>query len=424
MPRSKKARANGPQRGDGPGIRGPRKMQMFSRLSTSAGPSSTSKTQKSCISNYGTADKKKKNPAQHRRPIVPFGRRDRILLVGEGDFSFARSLAVQHRCRNILATCYDSEEVLYSKYPQAKQHVQDLFSSFSNKEKQNDPDGSETEKESTQEKKKCEEQSEKKQDCKRRGPNVLFAVDARKLGSSAGGGKDVRTGFARRERKRPAWQENRQKIEPATTTGGPWDIICFNFPHVGGLSTDVNRQVRSNQELLVAFFKACVPLLSAHPQVVNGDDEDERDDNWSSSEDSESDSGEQDDQDILAHGRRVRYRTDPGQILVTMFEGEPYTLWNIKDLARHAGLRVVTSFRFPWSSYQGYSHARTLGEIEGKHGGRGGWRGEDREARMYVFEVRQEDQVAPPKNPQAARLDRKGRNKKRSRDSSNSDDSD
>ncbi|KAF4234089.1 hypothetical protein CNMCM8980_000586 [Aspergillus fumigatiaffinis] len=424
MPRSKKARANGPQRGDGPGFRGARKMHTFSRLSTSAGPSSISKTQKGGIGNNGTAEKNKKNPAQHRRPIVPFGRRDRILLVGEGDFSFARSLAVQHRCRNILATCYDSEEMLYSKYPQAKQHVQDLLSSFSNKEKQSDPDGSETEKEGTQGKKKGGEQSDKKQDCKRRVPNVLFAVDARKLGSAAGGGKDVRTGFARRERKRPAWQENRQKIEPATTTGGPWDIICFNFPHVGGLSTDVNRQVRSNQELLVAFFKACVPLLSARPQVLNGDDEDEEDDNWSSSEDSESDSGEQDDQDILAHGRRGRYRTEPGQILVTMFEGEPYTLWNIKDLARHAGLRVVTSFRFPWSSYQGYSHARTLGEIEGRHGGRGGWRGEDREARMYVFEARQEDQVAPPKNPQSTRLETKGKNKKRSRDSSDSDDSD
>jgi 25S rRNA (uracil2634-N3)-methyltransferase len=341
-----------------------------------------------------------------------------------GDFSFARSLAVQHRCRNILATCYDSEETLYSKYPQAKQHVDDLLGAFSKKEHQNDPDGSETEKARTQGKENGEEQSEKKQDRKRRGPNVLFAVDARKLGSVAGGGKDVRTGFARRERKRPAWQESRQKTEPATSTGGPWDIICFNFPHVGGLSTDVNRQVRSNQELLVAFFKACVPLLSARPQVLSDDDEDEGEDNWSSSEDNESDSGEQDDQDILAHGGRGKYRTDPGQILVTMFEGEPYTLWNIKDLARHAGLRVVTSFRFPWSSYQGYSHARTLGEIEGKHGGRGGWRGEDREARMYVFEVKQEGGGAPPKHSQAARLDTKGKNNKRSRNLSDSDDSD
>jgi hypothetical protein len=60
-------------------------MHTFSRLSTSAGPSSISKTQKGGIGNNGTAEKNKKNPAQHRRPIVPFGRRDRILLVGEGE---------------------------------------------------------------------------------------------------------------------------------------------------------------------------------------------------------------------------------------------------------------------------------------------------------------------------------------------------
>jgi hypothetical protein len=125
MPRSKKARANGPQRGDGPGFRGARKMHTFSRLSTSAGPSSISKTQKGGIGNNGTAEKNKKNPAQHRRPIVPFGRRDRILLVGEGErflflyfpttfklyfsfwwFSFSNTWSVQSPSVNVVLPIY------------------------------------------------------------------------------------------------------------------------------------------------------------------------------------------------------------------------------------------------------------------------------------------------------------------------------
>jgi len=72
-----------------------------------------------------------------------------------------------------------------------------------------------------------------------------------------------------------------------------------------------------------------------------------------------------------------------GSIVVTIFEGEPYELWNIRDLARHVGLKVGRSFKFQASAYPEYKHTRTLGDIEGG----GGWKGEDRLARTYVFEV-------------------------------------
>src|SRR5438045_431686 len=75
-----------------------------------------------------------------------------------------------------------------------------------------------------------------------------------------------------------------------------------------------------------------------------------------------------------------------GSIIVTLFEGEPYTLWNIRDLARHSGLQVERSFRFQASAYPGYHHARTLGVIRTKTGKAGsGWKGEDRLSRSYVF---------------------------------------
>ncbi|KAJ0423393.1 hypothetical protein BJY00DRAFT_310057 [Aspergillus carlsbadensis] len=323
----------------------------------------------------GGAQNSQQKQQQNRRPIVPFRRRDRILCIGEGDFSFAHSLATHHRCKNLIATCYDSQETLYGKYPQAEKNIAEILAA------------------SSLHKFRDEKQQQNTS------PKVLFSVDAKKLGSPSGGGKDVRIGFPRKEKKRPAWRKEDSTRSKRASARGPWDMICFNFPHVGGLSTDVNRQVRANQELLVAFFKACVPLLAAKPE--NGDDdddeEDQEEDGWGSGTEGSNEGDDRggdgsDDENGLGHVKaKDEHRTEPGQILVTLFEGEPYTLWNIRDLARHAGLKVVTSFRFPWACYRGYSHARTLGEIEGKDGARGGWRGEDREARMYVFEIKTDD---------------------------------
>ena len=78
-----------------------------------------------------------------------------------------------------------------------------------------------------------------------------------------------------------------------------------------------------------------------------------------------------------------------GRIIVTIFEGKPYDLWNIRDLARHVGLKVLRSFRFQASAYPGYKHARTLGNI--KDGG--GWKGEDRTARTYIFDSKDAQQI-------------------------------
>ena len=88
-----------------------------------------------------------------------------------------------------------------------------------------------------------------------------------------------------------------------------------------------------------------------------------------------------------------------GSIIVTLFEGAPYTLWNIRDLGRHSGLQVERSFKFQAKAYPGYRHARTLGVIKGKDGKEGGgWRGEERESRSYVF-VRKGDGIEALNGP-------------------------
>ena len=105
------------------------------------------------------------------------------------------------------------------------------------------------------------------------------------------------------------------------------------------------RSTNSSIELLVNFFKAAIPSLAPH-----------------------------------------------GSIIVTLFDGMPYSLWNIRDLARHSGLAVERSFKFQAIAYPGYKHARTIGVVKNKDGEEAGsaWKGEDRPSRSFVL-MRRED---------------------------------
>lgn len=44
---------------------------------------------------------------------------------------------------------------------------------------------------------------------------------------------------------------------------------------------------------------------------------------------------------------------------------------------------MLESGKFDWGLYPGYRHVRTLGNVEGEGGA---WKGEEREARFYVFD--------------------------------------
>jgi len=148
---------------------------------------------------------------------------------------------------------------------------------------------------------------------------------------------------------------------------------------------------------------------------------------------------------------------EPGAIVVTLFEGTPYTLWNIRDLARHAGLAVETSFVFQANTYPGYQHARTLGNLKRREGPKhatgvnvrkGGdedenietddddkeseeeddtattpasaWRGENRAARTYIFKLKDEVMQKPPQKGQVLQA-KKSKKRKAGPDDSDSD---
>jgi len=298
---------------------------------------------------------------------VPFSRHDNVLLVGEGDFSFALSLQQHHKVGRVTATCYDAEHILRDKYPQVRETIAKLQASDEastnlptqqgladgNVKANGDEVSWEGFSPAPSSSSEVEDDSTERTTGEQSIAAILYGIDATKLSST-----------------------HKKVLRPYS----PFTKIIFNFPHVGGLSTDVNRQVRYNQELLVGFFNSAKPLLSSSnrpaklPELNRDGDEDE------------------DFKDISGDTEPRVAAAVKGQILVTLFEGEPYTLWNIRDLARHCGLKVVESFKFPWSVYPGYQHARTIGDIEsgkdrsdqGKR--KGAWRGEERDARCYVLE--------------------------------------
>jgi len=77
--------------------------------------------------------RKGKGKAPPLRPTIPFTPTDKILLIGEGNFSFAHALVVDPPSSlehlppsNITATAYDSEQECYDKYPDARNSVHTL----------------------------------------------------------------------------------------------------------------------------------------------------------------------------------------------------------------------------------------------------------------------------------------------------------
>lgn len=215
----------------------------------------------------------------------PYRSSDSILLVGEGNFSFASSLCQILPGAQITATAYDSKEVAEQKYSDLSTHLEGIQ----------------------------EHNAE---------AVVEFGVDATKL--------DTLKAYK----------------------GKRYTRIVFVFPHVGAGEKDEARNVRLNQTLLLGFFRAAVNLLAPPQDVRARQSRDPSDGN-----------------DML-DSLGVKYRKMAPKVAtidVTIKDGKPYSLWDIKTLAKQAGLATVQSFEFPVDIYGplGYAHRRTLGFEEG-----------------------------------------------------------
>lgn len=70
----------------------------------------------------------KKKPQQNTEPVIPFSAEDSILLVGDGDLSFAASLIEHHGCGdNLTATVLEANlGELTEKYPHVGENIQKI----------------------------------------------------------------------------------------------------------------------------------------------------------------------------------------------------------------------------------------------------------------------------------------------------------
>jgi len=131
-------------------------------------------------------------------PGVPYKPGDKVLVVGDADFSWSLALANlwgRSGAEGLMATSYESRKQLEGKYPEAKANIKVLA---------------------------------------RSGAEVLHTVDATKLG---------------------------QVGERSGKVGSGFNAVVFNFPHTG-TDQGLEASIEANKALLQGFFEAAPALLA------------------------------------------------------------------------------------------------------------------------------------------------------------------
>ncbi|KAF5368540.1 hypothetical protein D9758_002477 [Tetrapyrgos nigripes] len=262
-----------------------------------------------------------------RRPTIPFRPTDTILLIGEGNFSFTRALVLHPP-----ASVNSGLDHLPPRNVTA--------TAFDSEEE-------------------CYEKypgaEEIVRGLKEKGVEVRFGVDATKL--------ERVSGFK----------------------GRKWDRIVWNFPHAGKGITDQDRNILSNQMLILGFLRSAAKFLkSGTVPVVNRSGKKKR-----KPDDDEDDEAEEDREMDVDEPAPHTNSSERGTILITLRNVSPYTLWDVPKLAKNPPpptqgsnppnprYTLLRSFAFHRRIWQGYVHRMTKGERA--HGtGKTGEGGEDR----------------------------------------------
>lgn len=165
---------------------------------------------KSMKSGGGKSKKQQRQQQQQNKGLNPFTADSTVLLIGEGDFSYARALIQENiiRPENLIATSFDSKKELIDKYP----NVEEILKFLEDE-----------------------------------GVIVLHEIDANDLVQSL----KIRS--------------NAKKPKSLFPTHKNLNFIMFNFPHTGRGMKDVDRNIRDHQKLILNYVRSCKQVF----QIVN-----------------------------------------------------------------------------------------------------------------------------------------------------------
>ncbi|PWN44772.1 hypothetical protein IE81DRAFT_364754 [Ceraceosorus guamensis] len=316
------------------------------------------------------------------KPTRLFEIDDTVLLIGEGDFSFAVSLVASPHAvalQQLLATSYDTEASCYAKYSNASANVAKL------------------------------REAAGRQDV------VIFEVDGGNLAKHP----EV-TGLSKTAAKAKARGDD-------VRFRRSWSKIYWGFPHVGQGHADETRNILANQLALSRFLVSAASLLSVGPvpsyaqqgvakkgviaksrkrarEAHDGGPLSDEEHFSDGEEDAQSDNVDEDGEGgeettaLRSEFARVPYRapTRAGSILISLRHVSPYTAWELPKLAKSlptlypqllrtapappkgqhtvttqeaadaGSYRVWRSFDFYPEDYVDYKHVRT--DAKGKEG--------------------------------------------------------
>ncbi|KAF4612296.1 hypothetical protein D9613_004073 [Agrocybe pediades] len=285
--------------------------------------------------------KGKATPGSSSRPTIPFSPTDKILLIGEGNFSYALSMVQDAPVQlatmppsNLCATAYDTEEECYAKYPEAQAIVSSL---------------------------------------KEKGVQVLFGVDGTAL-------------------------EKNSRLK-----GRRWDKIVWNFPHAGKGIADQDRNILSNQMMILGFLRSAAKILQLGPapsfslakKKKKSSEDDEEEDEIPVADVQENPEDADETYKFFTPSQTVQTQ---GTVLITLRNVVPYTQWDVPRLAKNPPVlqngnvppnpryTLLRSFKFHREIWKGYEHRMTKGErAHGK-----GTTGEGGEDRTWEFCLKDE----------------------------------